>query len=847
MSQRPPLLLLLAGYRGRVLAATDSTRRSSIHFRRIYHQQQQHQQQRAQTTRIADAIISLSDRASNLAEGTWTTSDEQSAAHVLSECRQLVAENPTASTEAIYSICRIADRLGSRLLQQNMTSFSPDVFIQYLELYADLGRPDITQRAFLRIAKQWRQPLIRSFAAQQRAILRLAANGSHLLEKTMGNDGNSQANKKLVTERMYLHSATDIAEDAIRRDKRTRRLVKALEYGSYAALAALVAKWAWIGNSVLATDLTLVPKTLIVAAGMLAGAGCVRLALRYSIMGSLTTPRLSDPLADTRHKDGLKELSAESDSEARRMLRQAFPASPSDETMAEINEMISTVSSSGKGANRLRISWKLRAALTWSRFARRFAVVEPAMISQHGMRQRLALFWLRNITQMYAPGEHPAELADRQAGSDAVVEFVHYVRLHFAAIPLVLSQADIAAMSRFVVVSAGTDALGAFLDLASGGFLALVRGHSVTSIDADAGGADSMMVAEADFHKYQAGAAILAFCGCIQCDIRGQSRTHRRLAIILDKLIDSPTIPISRSLCQLAFQGASMLKDKSRTQATMERLIEWLEMRFEQRDPYFMHLIQTPKSRRLQSQGHSLNGFSPDLNADLPVVKCIDRYIRALPLVSPENADNVCTFVERWRDIGILSPAASLQCLLIAVQADKKPASVISAEVEEPSLDQVASMACRIASDAAGKSDGSRLLLADAALPMYALLTRLLKISSRPANIVAIWQDSAAATPQLKKHASQEFNNSAIRTHVSMALKDTEHGPRYHVKHALQLLDLMRSLGQIPDQNTFDQLCASAARLKIDVSGILEHWTSAVNTKAGARNKKMSEFAKKLF
>ncbi|KAJ2380732.1 hypothetical protein GGI05_006210, partial [Coemansia sp. RSA 2603] len=273
MSQR---LLLSTSYTSRILVGAGWTRHCSVHFRRYYQHQNKtkNQHQHAQTPSITNAIISLSDRASELAEGEWSTLDEHAAVRVLSECRRLVAENPTVSTEAIYSICQIADRLGSRLLQQNMTSFSPDVFIQYLELYADLGRPDITQRAFLRIAKQWRRPLIRSFAVQQRAILRFAANGSNLLEKTMGNDGNSQANKKLVAERMFLHSATDVAEDAIRRDQRTRRLVKALEYGSYAALAALVAKWAWIGNSVLATDLALAPKTLIVAVGILAGAGC---------------------------------------------------------------------------------------------------------------------------------------------------------------------------------------------------------------------------------------------------------------------------------------------------------------------------------------------------------------------------------------------------------------------------------------------------------------------------------------------------------------------------------------------------------------------------------------------
>ncbi|KAJ2384031.1 hypothetical protein GGI05_005129, partial [Coemansia sp. RSA 2603] len=528
--------------------------------------------------------------------------------------------------------------------------------------------------------------------------------------------------------------------------------------------------------------------------------------------------------------DGVEKLSEKSDSEARRMLRQAFPASPSDETMAEINEMISTVSSSGKGANRMRISWRLRAALMWSRFARRFAVVEPAMISQHGMRQRLALFWLRNITQMYASEERPAKLTDRQAASDAVIEFVQYVRLHFATIPLVLSQADIAALSRFIVTSADVDALGSFLDLASSGCLALVRDHSFIGIDADEGITDSMVIAEADFQKCQAGASILAFCGCIQCDIRSPTSTHTRLAMILGKLTDSSTIPISRSLCQLAFQGASMLKGQSQARATMQQLVEWLERRFELRDPYFLHLIQTPKSHRLQNQGHKINGLSSDLSADLPIVKCIEMYIRALSLSSAENYDSVCAFVEKWHEMGILSPAASLRCLIIAVQANAEPASSISPKVKTASLDRVALLACRIASAVASKDNGTRSLLAETALPLYALLNRLLQVSPSPTNILAIWRESVTATPLLKKHASQEFNDSAIRTHVTMALKDTEHDPKYHVNLAIKSLELMRSLGQIPEQSTFDQLCVCATRLKVDISDVLKHWTGVLDT-----------------
>ncbi|KAJ1838067.1 hypothetical protein LPJ57_011241, partial [Coemansia sp. RSA 486] len=346
------------------------------------------------------------------------------------------------------------DQLGSRIVQKNKTSFSPDLFVDYLDFYAVLGRPDITQNAFGRIASQWRRPSVLSYAAQQRALLRFHANSSSLLPKTMGEN---QDNVKVVTDRLEYRTVAQIIDGALEKDRRTRRFVKVLEYGSYTALAALVAKWVWIGNSVFMAGVPLLPKALASVAALLAAAAGVRLALRHSIMGSLTAPLLSDLSNRSLSSAASQQLSFENDSDAFRKLRQAFPASPSDETMAEINEMIFAANSpSGIASGRLQLSWKLQLALMWSRFARRFAVVEPALISQHELCQYLAVSWLREIVHMFVPQTHSTTEYTRRVSSKAVSELLQFVNLRFSSIPLMLGHSDIAAISRFVI--AETDA-----------------------------------------------------------------------------------------------------------------------------------------------------------------------------------------------------------------------------------------------------------------------------------------------------------------------------------------------------------------------------------------------------
>ncbi|KAJ2852349.1 hypothetical protein J3B02_003476, partial [Coemansia erecta] len=790
---------------------------------------------------LPETLDSLEALASTLGskKSEWTAKEEQQAKTVLFRCRQLVADsgnnnnnnsnsnnnnnNASRSASDIRKICLLADQLGSQMVQKNRTSFAPDIFVDYLDFYAALGRPDITQSAFGRIVSQWRRPSILSYAAQQRALLRFYANGSALLHKTMMED--SQDALKIVTDRLQFRSVAQIIECALEKDRRTRRFVKVLEYGSYTALAALVAKWAWIGNSVLMAGVPLLPKTFASVAALLVAAAGVRLALRHSIMGSLTSPLLSDlPDRSRSSTSSSAQLSTENDSDAFRKLRQAFPASPSDETMAEINEMISAAhSSNSMVASRTGLSWKLRLALMWSRFARRFAVVEPSMISQHELCQYLAVSWLREIAHMFVPEKHVVTDSTREISSKAVTEFVDFAQLRFKNIPLLLSHSDISAISRFVAVQADAKTVDIFLDMVAHGYLALSRDQHESEKRNQA-----LAAVSADgFHKQQAGAAILAYCLCIQSATRMGSETSDQLYVSLQKLASSSSLPISRSLCQIAFQGALALDLLDRRQATVEALIGSLETRYQQKDPYLMHLLADNGQR-----------IANDNTQTAPIVRCISDYIAAL--VRYSDAKDVCSFVVRWLQIGILSPAASEQCLLVAtnmaLSLPGKSQNHTRRNCPDPArLEQLADLACKIAVNFVSGHLENRSALASMALPMYTLLEKVLDAFSRSIdsectrkcvdNVFYSLSSTVSHSPILSSHAPQEFNETAIKLLLALAFRQSEAESKgTFIKRAIRYLDLMRHLNQAPSQKTIEKLCTAAAKLNMDVSAVSSYW-----------------------
>ncbi|KAJ2817827.1 hypothetical protein GGI24_005285, partial [Coemansia furcata] len=145
---------------------------------------------RRQQTRhssVGDQIGELSRQSAEVASAG--SSSEQRTVELMTACHQLlVAHIATISPGDTLRLCQVADVLGQQTMQQrDAVRMSPELFTRYVEFYAHLGRPDITQHAFSRVQRQWRQPTAAAYAAQQLALLRFAgdcATGHALLGKT---------------------------------------------------------------------------------------------------------------------------------------------------------------------------------------------------------------------------------------------------------------------------------------------------------------------------------------------------------------------------------------------------------------------------------------------------------------------------------------------------------------------------------------------------------------------------------------------------------------------------------------------------------------------------------------
>ncbi|KAJ2889947.1 hypothetical protein IWW38_004403, partial [Coemansia aciculifera] len=513
---------------------------------------------------------------------------EQQALDMMSKCYRLLLEHvSTMNNTDVLRLCEVADRLGQQTMSQQL-HMSPDLFSKYLQFYAHLGRPDITQQAFDRVKRRWRQPSLAVYDAQQLALLRYVADnatGGSMLTKTLlpGESVKDLAGK--IDHRLNTRSVSAAIRDIMRHERRTRQLVKALEYGSYAALVALIAKWMWIGNSVALAGMGVVPRILASSAALIVTGTGICWVLRRSVMGTLTTPALLSR-NDTRfgHSTAAEiDLPAESDTEARQILRRAFPASPSDEAMLDINEILYASSTSTQ--RRPRLSWRLRLALSWSRLARRFAVVEPMLTSTHDMHQQLAAMWLRNMVQMFPPSvSSSGEKDSRQmaAASEAIQEFACFVKQTFSTIPLALTRNEISALSAFAVQEASTEAFADFLRLVDSGSLGLVANvvprerHSTAIMRSD------------DVTKHRAGATVLAYISCFQqlnsesSKSEYQSKTNTLLSALLSDL----EMPVSASLYHAAFATAN------RTLAVSQQLADSLETRFLAHDPFTLHIVR---------------------------------------------------------------------------------------------------------------------------------------------------------------------------------------------------------------------------------------------------------------
>ncbi|KAJ2682099.1 hypothetical protein H4R19_007198, partial [Coemansia spiralis] len=304
-------------------------------------------------------------------------------------------------------------------------------------------------------------------SAQLLALLRLAADraeGGRVLRQTTDD-------ATAVRSRLKYRNPREVVEAELRRERWLRRATKLLEYGSYAALGVLMAKWLAVGNSVVPAGASTGQRAAALGAAMAVAVACVRLVLRHSVMGFLTAPTAARPAASPGA--ALAKLSPASDGRARRILRRAFPAAPSDREMDEIGEMLAS------GAPHM--TWRLRMALAWSRFARRLAVVEPSLLSMHGVRQRLATMWIHSLLRMFSGHGRTEQTA--HAADEAVAELARFVRDGFALVPLGVAHADVVALAAFVAAEGGPRGLTEMVQLAADGLLAVSRAAAADDAD----------------------------------------------------------------------------------------------------------------------------------------------------------------------------------------------------------------------------------------------------------------------------------------------------------------------------------------------------------------------------
>ncbi|KAJ1729053.1 hypothetical protein LPJ61_003710 [Coemansia biformis] len=786
----------------------------------------------AHTARARLDVAELDERAARLAATTaWTDGSEAQAVDVLAGCDRLCQQAAGLGAAEMRRVCGVADRLGQAVVEREIKAVPARVFACYVEFYARLARPDIAQQAFGRLASRWRRPPMAVCSAQLLALLRLAADGAaggRVLRRTTDDPA-------AVRSRLKYRTAREVVESELRRERWLRRATKLLEYGSYGALGVLLAKWLWIGNSVVPVGAGAGQRALAMGASMALAAACVRLVLRHSVMGFLTAPAAGRPASNT--DASMAQLSPASDGEARRILRRAFPASPSEREMEEISEMLFFGTP--------KMSWRLRLALAWSRFARRLAVVEPALLSTHGLRQRLATMWAHSLLHMF-PDHERTDLTER-AADDAVAELARFVREGFALVPLGLSQTDVVELAAFVASEAGSRALGDLMGLAAGGFLGICRATAATNAGdflANWRAADEALLAAStvEVARRRAAAQVLvltALLGRLARLAAGGDPTRKAmLALALQAAVDAaPSAPLSASLLWAAFAASEVLANDEMA----AQLVRALESRFAAREPYILHMLRGPAARggwRLHS----------NIQEEPPIVGCITPHLRVLVCRAPASVDG---FVGRWRELGILVDSAPIHCLASAADSLLSQMTTSSTGGDGGGAKDAAACARRWAELGCGWASMGTATGPDSIVaPLSRLLLSAMDVCVRVGDtqgalsVFAAWLAAARQRPALRAHSTQDFNRGAVHLLASLTRSEPGSLARVCLRQCLDVLDLMRDLDQTPVAADFDAVRAAATRMSVDIARHTRYWVPVL--KRSTQSARASTFAQSL-
>ncbi|KAJ2661789.1 hypothetical protein IWW48_002183 [Coemansia sp. RSA 1200] len=769
----PPTLANLAARRRRQLSSMRPELKPPPHnsapVRSTKGQLSEHHQ--CSTTPLHQHITDIVQRAKDLTEQKWNSKSEAEALSLLAECEKAVSSdryyhyynnsnsNSTSSAATddrlTVSVFQAADRLGRKLVSSTDPYVPVALLVRYLEFYARLARPDITQRTLVNNRWwRWTQTPASVYSAQQLALLRFSVDRatvsaspssySNYLRKTALLPGSTdlKALADLVNSRLAdYRSAEDVTNDVVRRYRMLRLLIKVVEYTVFVTLVLIVGKWLLAENAVLFATTDIVERMTIVATTVSLLALAFHVLLRYSMVGSLITPpppiNVLSSARSWRSRFLLRgrwfrgpaagsRISLENDLRAREILRTAFPAAPAIDATAELRELLKTPSSNPLVPPRM--SWQLRLALGWSRLARLFAVVEPMFVGEHGLSQRLALMWLRNLVQMvppHHPNSSPADVATDIAATDVISgelqRFTLFVKRNFESTPFALAAHDLQAASAFVAAHADPAAMEAFLELFTGGYVGLRHGSKSGNSPTVSDRLDYMInfamepisragqslqasgferSKPADIQKCTKSAVVMSFGTIISQLCWRHAHNHHQqqqqqagpaaLVVAVNAFLDTPAIPVSAALYRSAFSAAA---DVLRDLSILRSLVASFEQRFLDGDQYVLRIVR--RAHTPQSVGWKLPSVAPPTNLGAQnnlLVDCVSPYVAYLAQeeevaavsvglvdLPPQNSgsvvktDSVADFVERWSKLGILDTKSCVQCLSTAVRSVATP------------------------------------------------------------------------------------------------------------------------------------------------------------------------------
>ncbi|KAJ2824822.1 hypothetical protein IWW50_003148 [Coemansia erecta] len=746
----------------------------------------------------AHTVEALDQQAKSILSHAPSSSSERQALTIIQKCTALCEQDSTHTRE----LCIIADRLAQHAVARNTANTG--IFTAYLDLYAHLGRPDVVQHAIKRESLEWSRLPMHMYAVQQLALLRFRANAGLLARTDASNDA------ARVETRLLNPTVQSMVDTQTRRERMLRWVTRLYVFSFSAAFTWLGWKWIQVGTRSFAPPGSgLMWYTACVAASVAMGVVCARLVMKYSIAGQLSAHDNSAAVWARKLRTGSAELSRADEKHVLRLLWRAFPAGPYDHAVDEINAVLARVP-----GELPRMRWRMRAALQWALFARRLGPIDVPLLGDHGVRQRLAVLWLRGLPHMFAPGEHRAVAA----ATPLVAEFTRYVDTHFARVPLALAPSEAQELSRFVATTS-TDALGAWLRVVVRGRVAVdpqrARDDAGAEILSFRRSADEVLLfAEpADIARFRAAACATVFTTLLGALSRSPRHSAEMLDLTLRELI-SARVQLSPSLFPAALAAARALDSP----AMARRLIETAE-----KPDSFVYRMSLPPA----SAGWRLPGES----TQLPIIACIGPYVHWLAQASPGD---LAPFIERWLRLRILTAESAVQCLDSAITSCASQAKSSSEWVAG-----WAELACSLVHVQPTQSDAVSRSLSQAAA--HAL--ELCWTPDHKLRVFTAWS-SVARIQSVRDAASPQLTLQIFMLLTQLAESDSRHHATDRLHMALACLDHMRVLGHVPPADLFARMCRAAARLKVNVAPYVDYWAAVIQKKS--KSAKLDSFARSL-